>query len=83
MLQADFPVGIRTPLLAFDTTALATAVDNAGIVGLNGDMFRLPSFGLVNIARIIMQITDAPANAKIRAAAILAQAGASAIGGTA
>lgn len=83
MIQTDFPPAIRTPLLAFDFATLATAVDAAGIAGLNGDMFRQQQYGLINIARIIMQISDAPANAKIRAAAILAQSGQSAIGGTA
>ena len=83
MIQTDFPPAIRTPLLAFDTATLATAVDAAGIPGLNGDMFRGGNFGLINIARIIMQITDAPSNSKIRAAAILAQYSATSIGGTA
>lgn len=75
MLKADFPAAAQTAIGNFDPVALANAIDAAAIPGLNGNMFRDPTQGIIALCRVIMQVTDAPSNVKLRAVITLAASG--------
>lgn len=75
MIQTDIPVAIRTPLMAFDAAGLISAIDAAAISGITSDPFKSAGNAPIIMARFILQITDAPSAAKLRALYILTTAG--------